>query len=213
MMWSYRAHVRRNAPRAVRWTLLAALVIAVGALETVAQKLDIETHKDKSADFSAIHTYAWLPPAPVLRNSAPDAATNPTLSQEALGPVITAAVDRELTARGLVQAPAETADVHVAYFAALTVGFNQSYLGEYYGYMTGWASPIPSGYGPTTSVTLYEKGTVLVDVVNRAANRGIWRGTVVTKVQQEHTLEKRTKRINDGMERLFREFPIRRVKG
>ena len=198
--------------RAARCALLAGVVAVVSGDQAGAQKLEIKTHKDSSADFSAIRTYAWLPPAPVVRNVAPDAVSNPTLSQEALGPAITAAVDRELTARGLVQAPGDVADVHVAYFAALTVGFNQSYLGEYYGYITGWGSPIPSGLAPSTSMTVYEKGTVLVDVVNRATKRAIWRGTVVTRIHQEHTLEKRVERINDGAARLFRDFPIRRVK-
>src|SRR3954470_16161116 len=197
---------------ATRWTLLAGIVAAFSGHQAAAQKLDIETHKDKSADFSALRTYAWLPPAPVVRNVAPDVASNPTLSQEALGPAITAAVDRELTARGLVQAPPDTADVHVAYFAALGVGFAQSYLGEYYGYITGWGSPIPLAYAPSTSMTIYEKGTVLVDVVNRATKQAIWRGTVVTRINQEHTLEKRVERINDGAKRLFREFPIPLVK-
>jgi hypothetical protein len=178
----------------------------------VGQKLDIKTNKDPSADFSAVRTYAWLPPAPVVRNVAPDAASNPTLSPEALGPPIMAAVDRELKARGLVEAPADVADVHVAYFAALGVGFNQSYLGEHYGYITGWGSPIPPGLAPTTSMNIYEKGTVLIDVVNRATNRAMWRGTVLTRIDNEHTLEKRVKRINEGAERLFREFPIPRVK-
>ena len=196
---------------AMRWTLLAGIVAAFSGHQAAAQKLQVETHKDESADFSAFRTYAWLPAAPVVHNVAADVARNPTLSQEALGPAITAAVDRELTARGLVQAPLETADIHVAYFAALTVGFDQSDLGEHYGYITGFVSPVPS-FAPTTSNTVYQKGTVLIDVVNRAANRAIWRGTVITRVDQEHTLEKRVERINEGAKRLFREFPIARVK-
>ena len=198
--------------RVARKVVLAGLVVALGADLAVAQKLEIKTNKDPKADFTTIRTYAWLPPAPVVQNVAPGALTNPTLSQEALGPAITGAVDRELTARGFVQAPADVADVHVAYFAALTVGFNQSYLGEYYGYITGWGSPIPSGLAPSTSMSVYEKGTVVVDIVNRAAKRAIWRGTVQTRIHQEHTLEKRVERINDGAARLFRDFPVKPAK-
>jgi hypothetical protein len=204
--------VTSHTIRARRWAWSAGVAALLTAGHAAAQKLDIKTDIDRSADFSTIRTYAWLPPAPVVRNVAPDALSNPTLSQEALGPAITAAVDRQLTARGLVQAPADVADVHVVYFAALTVGFNQSYLGEYYGYVTGWGSPIPADLAPSTSMTVYEKGTVLIDVVNRATKRAIWRGTVRTRVHQEHTLEKRVERINEGAERLFRQFPIRPVK-
>ena len=203
---------RRVGPSLARWSMLAAMISAVGGVHAIAQKVEIKTNKDDTADFSSVRTYAWLPPAPIVQNTAPDSLRNPTLSQEALGPAITAAVDRELTARGLVQAPPDVADVHVAYFAALGMGFSQTYLGEYYGYITGWGAPVALGAAPSTSTTIYEKGTVLVDVVNRSAKRVVWRGTAVTRIQHEHTLEKRVTRINDGVERMFRDFPVRRVK-
>jgi hypothetical protein len=195
-----------------RRILLTLIAVACSAGVAGAQKLEIKTHKDPKADFTSIRTYAWYPPAPIVKNVAPDAVSNPTLSDEALGPPLVAAVDRELAVRGLVQGPADTADVRVSYFAALTVGFSQSYLGEHYGYITGWASPIPSQFAPSTSMTVVEKGTVMVDLVDRASNRAIWRGTVRTRVLQEHTLEKRIERINEGTARLFREFPIRPKK-
>jgi hypothetical protein len=174
-----------------------------------AQKLEIKTHQDPKADFKPIKTYAWLPPPPEIRNVAPDAVSNPTLSLEVLGPRIVSAVDRQLTTRGLTQTDREKADVHVAYFAALTVGFQQSYLGEHYGYITGWASPTGLGPMPSTSMTVLEKGTVIVDVVQPSAKRAIWRGTAVTRVLQETTLEKRVQRINEAAERMFQRFPIR----
>jgi hypothetical protein len=186
-------------------TAVLLLAAAVGA-----QKLEIKTYVDKEADFSAIRTYAWLPPAPAVQAVAPDIPTNPTLSQEALGPHITAAVDRQLKARGLAPASTGEADVHLVYFAAMTVGFNQSYLGEHYGYVTGWGSPVPLGLAPSTSLSVYEKGTVLVDMVQRAAKRGIWRGTAVTRIDQEKTLEQRIGRINQAVDRMFEQFPIRR---
>jgi hypothetical protein len=188
--------------------LLACLVAGV----VPAQKLQIKTNQDPGADFGAIKTYAWLPPAPIVQNVASEDLSNPTLSQEALGPAIIAAVDRQLAARGLAQADRETADVHVAYFAALTVGFNQTYLGEYYGYVTGWGSPIAPGLAPSTSSTVYEKGTLVIDIVQRTSNRAIWRGAAQTRIAQERTLEERIKRLNEGTERIFQKFPIRPKK-
>jgi hypothetical protein len=194
-------------------------VVVAGALAglflsgvAVAQKVEIKTNQAPDANFNALKTYAWLPPVPVVKNVAPDAVTNPTLSEEALVPHIVSAVERELESRGLTKAPFETADLHVAYFAALTVGFNQTYLGEYYGYLSGWASPIPIGLAPTTSVSMYEKGTVLVDVVDRASNTAIWRGTAVTRIAQEHSLEKRIARINDAAKKMFEKYPVRPMK-
>jgi Domain of unknown function (DUF4136) len=185
----------------------------VFAVAADAQKLKVDSHSDPKADFAAIKTYAWLPPPPMVRNYAPDAVTNPTLSQEALGPHIVAAVDRQLAARGLVKVDRDSADVHVAYFAALTNSISQTFLGEHYGYITGWASPFAiGGAAPSTSVSMHEKGTVMIDMVQRATNRAIWSGSVMTKINHEHTLEKRIERINEGAERLFERFPIRPKK-
>lgn len=173
-----------------------------------AQKLEVKTNQAPDANFAAVKTYAWLPPAPIVQN-VPEHLSNPTLSGEALGPPLVAAVDRELAARGWTRSsdPA-TADVHVAYFAALTTGFNQTYLGEHYGYITGWGSPIAPGFAPSTSMTAEEKGTILVDIVDRTSKRAIWRGTVRTKIDQELTLAKRIERINEGAARLFSKFPV-----
>ena len=204
--------VRRKTFRLGHLTLLATVLASYVAGGAAAQKIEVKTEKDPAADFRKIRTYAWLPAAPMVRHTAPDAVTNPTLSQEALGPHIVAAVDRELTARGLTQAPEDSADVHVVYFAALTQGFNSTYLGEYYGYATGWGSPIPSALAPTTSVSAFEKGTVLIDIVDRASKRAIWRGSMVTKVHQDRTLDQRIKRINEATERIFKKFPIQKGK-
>ena len=195
-----------------RAVMVGALGSFVFAGVAAAQKVEIKTNQAADANFKALTTYAWLPPVPVVKNVAPDAATNPTLSEEALVPHLVSAIERELESRGFSKAPFDTADVHVAYFAALTVGFNQTYLGEYYGYITGWASPIPIGLAPTTSVSLYEKGTVLVDVVERASNKAIWRGTAVTRIAQEHSLEKRIERINEAAKKMFDRYPVKPIR-
>jgi hypothetical protein len=186
--------------------ILAASAIGMAA---AGQKVEVETHVDKDANFSTIKTYAWLPPAPAIRNVAPGVPTNPTLSQDALGPHIVAAVDRQLARRGMTRADEKTADVLVVYFAALNVGFSTSYLGEHYGYLTGWGSPVASQLAPLTSMEVYEKGTVLVDIVQREPKRAIWRGTAVTRIHQDRSLEQRIGRIDDATERMFQRFPIK----
>ena len=191
-----------------RLAVAALALVALGG-PAAAQKLEVKAERDPASDFDTIRTYAMLPPAPMVTNVAPGAKGNPNLSQEVLGPHIAAAVERQLAARGLVKAPEETADVHVVYLGALTTGMSQTYLGEYYGYVTGWGSPIPPGLAPSTSTTIYQKGTIIVDVVKRAAKRGIWRGSVVTRIEQERKLEDRVKRINEAMDRIFQRFPIK----
>ena len=165
-----------------------------------------------SADFAAIRTYAWLPAPPAPKSVASDSLQNPTLTQEVLGPHIIAAVDRQLQRRGLRPAALDSADIQVVYYAALRVGFDESFLGENYQYVTGWPSPIAPGLAPRTSMTVYEQGTIVVDIIQPAQKKAIWRATMRTRVNQENTLEKRIARIDDAVDRAFERFPIRQQK-
>jgi hypothetical protein len=191
------------------WPVGVTLGIVILAATAVAQKLEVKAERDEKADFTAIKTYAFLAPAPMVTNVAPGAKGNPNLTQEVMGPHIAAAVERELTERGLVKASEETADVHVVYFAALTTGLSQTYLGEYYGYVTGWGSPIAPGLAPNTENTAYQKGTIVVDVIQRAAKRGIWHGSIQARIEQVRKLEERVKLVDQAMDRLFERFPIK----
>jgi len=192
-------------------TLTLTLLTAGLLLETTAaQKLDVKTESDPKADFTVIQTYAWRPAPPIKRDTPPDAISNPTLSDEALGPHIIAAVDRQLQARGLRKTDTETADVHVVYLAAVSNAVASSYLGEHYGYITGWGSPVAANLAPTTALSGYQKGTIVVDMVQRAANRAIWRGSVEAKIAEGRRLEDRIKRIDQAVEKIFQRFPVRR---
>ena len=195
----------RARPLTVFGAAVGVLLLTVAA---GAQKLKVKSETDPEADFTKIRTYTLLPPPPLVRNVAPDAATNPDLSEETLGPHIVAAIERQLAARGLTKGAPDSADVQVVYIAALTTGVNSTQLGEYYGYVTGFSAPV-IGYTPSTSVDIHQKGTIVIDVVQRAAKRGIWRGSVETRIAQERKLEDRVKRINEAAERVFQKFPIR----
>ena len=181
--------------------ILTCVLIAAGdhALIGQQQKYGVTVQAAKTEELAKAKTYSWTAGQPSFDKTV-DAQ-------------IVAAVDRELARRGFTQTDnKEAADVLVAYFAALTVGFSRTYLGEYYGYVTGWGSPIPPGFAPTTSSTIYEQGAIVIDVVDRAANRAIWRGVARTRVHQDTKLATRIERINDAAERMFQKFPIRTRK-
>jgi hypothetical protein len=187
-------------------------LILVGLAGLSAQKIEVTVNQDKTANFGSIKTYAWLEPPPLPKNVASEELSNPNLTQEAVGPPIVAAVDRQMSARGLTPADRNTANVQLVYYAAMTVGFDRSYLGENLGYVTGWPSPIPQGLAPSTSSTVYERGTIVVDVIDPVAKKAIWRGVMKTRVNQENSQDRRIARINEAIDRIFEKFPIRRTK-
>jgi Domain of unknown function (DUF4136) len=183
---------------------------ALFATLPAAQKIKVESQRDEKADFTALRTYSWLPSPPIKSGIAPDAVTDPTLSQDVLGPHIVSAVDRELTARGLTRSEQAEPDVHVVYYAALAVDMSTSELGSYLQYTTGWSLP-PMG-ASTNYIETVERGTIIVDLVAHPSKRAIWRGTVATNVNHENSLDKRIARINEAMARVFERFPLRPVR-
>jgi len=192
--------------RVPAFLVAAGLVAAVAA----AQKVKIETHRDEKANFTSLRTYTWLPSPPSPRIVAPDAKGDPTLTQEVLGPHIIAAVDRELAARGLTKIESGEPDVKVVYYANLAVNMDAAQLGSYYQYTTGWGVLV--GTTATTSTEVYERGSVVVDVVSRELNKAIWRGSAATRVNRENNLDKRVARLNEAIADMFEKFPIPRTK-
>ena len=188
-------------------SLTTGLLLVLTAVVMVAgQKLDVKVDVDKAADFKAVTTYSWLKSPPLKTNIAPDAVTNPNLTQEVLGPHIIAAIDKQLVNRGMRQVEAGP-DVRVVYYAGLDVGIDASELGSYYQYTTGWMTTTSTGALPSTSFHTYEQGSIIVDVIDHASNKAIWRGSISTRIKQETTQEKRIDRIDEAMERMFARFP------
>ena len=189
-----------------RSVLVLIGVSALAALAT-AQKIKVESQFDQKADFAAIRTYSWLPSPPIKRETAPDAVTDPGLSHEVLGPHIQKAVDRELAARGLKRIDSSEPDVQVVYYASLNIGMATADIGSYYMYTTGWAlPPVPQS---TINLEVFERGTIVIDMIRRNSKTAIWRGTVGTNVNSENGLDKRVARIDDAMARVFERFPLK----
>ena len=58
-----------------------------------------------------------------------------------------------------------------------------------------------------TYVYQYDEGTLLIDVLNPATMKLLWRGYARAVVDPRASRAKRTERINDTVERMFKEFP------
>jgi len=196
---------RRGQALRIPVLLVAAVLVAVAA---AAQKIKIETHRDEQANFSALKTYSWLPSPPSPKLVAPDAKGDPTLTQEVIGPHIITAVDRELAARGLTKIETGEPDVKVVYYANLAVNMDAAQLGSYYQYTTGWGTLV--GTYATTSTEVYERGSIVVDVVSPASNKAIWRGSAVARINRENNLDKRVARVNEAVANMFEKFPVKK---
>ena len=173
--------------------VMTALLVPVVAL---AQKTSYDF--DKTADFTAFKTYALKDGTPVGQ---------PLIDQR-----IVAAIDTQLTAKGLKKSDANP-DVYVIYHVAFDKQkdistFSSGYGGGYGPYGYGWGGGWGGGMATTTTtVRDILVGTLVVDMADAKKNQMVWRGMGVKEVDVQAKAEKRDKTINDAVKKVLKDFP------
>jgi hypothetical protein len=161
--------------------LLALALLA--ACSSVSTNYDYDT----SYDFSKLRSYRWA-------DIPSKADANPLVVQR-----VGAAVEAQLKAKGYL--PAEGApDFLVATYVGRQSRIQVTDWGYGYGPRAAW-------YGGGVDVYQYEEGSLIVDIVDARSKRLVWRGTATSIVDPDATPEERTKRINEAVGKMFKDFP------
>ncbi len=140
---------------------------------------------DRNADFSAYHTYNWMP-----GRTPVDQLTDQEIRR---------AIDKQLAEKGLVRVD-QNPDLLVAY--QLTVREQQQI--ETWG-DTGWGWRGP-GWA-TTTVTSVPVGTLVVDMYDPARRQLVWRGVGTKTIETSGDPQKRAKRLDKSMAKLLKHYP------
>lgn len=179
-----------------RVTLLAATLLSTAAL---AAKPQIQWNQ--AYDFSSVGTFAW--------KQSPAAATleraDPFLHSH-----IVNAIEYQLTSSGLTEVTSNP-DVLVTYYASSDTEVrlqSDSYGYGWGGYGgPGWGYYGYGGVGPvstTTRVVEYQRGTLVIDIVDAASNELIWRGTM-TDIVIPDSPEKLQKNVTKAIEKMVKQ--------
>jgi hypothetical protein len=121
-------------------------------------------------------------------------------------------VNQELQTRGyrLVD---ENPDFKVGWHGAIDQKLDVGTMDSYYGYGWGsWYSPYYGGGAPHTYVREYEEGTLILDVVDAASNKLVWRGTAQAELSSNSSAEKRQERLNEAVSKILEDFPPKAEK-
>lgn len=173
--------------------VVLSLILLVGIVSH-AQK--VSGGHDKTIDFSGYRTY---------RFSTTNGARNPFVNE-----MILAALERELSARGLTKVDAN-ADLRVSYMAA--TGYNLQVGEVKFGYNV--VSPAYEGLVPTGTTATYDvvTGTLLIDLFDNKTDRVVFRGTARDVLQQAPSADpaadaKRVaKTVNNAITKIFKKYP------
>jgi hypothetical protein len=152
---------------------------------------------ESAGTISAYRTYAWLPHP----SGGDTRVNNPIVASR-----VESAVDATLGAKGYGKTVAAGADFLVGWHAALDGRVDIETVNRYYGYNWGrW-------YGPRAVISQdyvreYEEGTLILDIVDKASNELVWRGSAQAEVDMNASPDERQQRITDAVQQIFAEFP------
>lgn len=174
-------------------------VLLIGGLTAVTAGcltlMPIGSHFQRGTDFTRYQTYAWGP-ADALPISGQRLRDNPYFVDDVHG-----AIDREFQDRGLKRATSERADLLVHYHAAVIGRLEVQSRAGRFGDCVGAEC--------RGTVSDYDAGTLVIDVIDTRIQQLIWRGWA------EHRLEDMLddppavhRRVQDAVHRIMKTLPL-----
>jgi hypothetical protein len=176
-----------------------SLAVAVLMANAFAQKVSVGY--DKSADFSKYRSYTWAQP------------TTPP-SRPLLYLNIEGAIDYELKAKGLTRTETN-GDLILVPGGGMELGINNAagtpIMPTYSGPPPAMDATMWTGAaGPSNLMAPYvPEGSLMLNVVDRNANKVVWTGTVKQKLDMENK-KKSLKLIDKAIVKLLKDFPPRK---
>jgi hypothetical protein len=187
-------------------------MVAAVTLLAACAAVQIDSEYDKSADFTRLKTFRWVDGPPV-------GIGDPRVDDTVLQARVHLAVNRELEVKGLRRVDSGDADVLVNYYVSVEEKMTGERVNDKYGYSPGdgWTQGARQGWSwglgaydaPSVPTTYYEEGSVIIDLVDPATKRLIWRGSARTVVDLDNDDEVRRQRLNEAIQRIFTQYPPR----
>ena len=184
----------------LRATGLSGLMLVVGAIACGAATMDIRSEHDRqaAADMARYRTFAWVP--------RPGGAGDADIIR-AVAPQITRAVTDTLQAKGYKQA--EGAPDFLIGWDAAVEGKRQLTKIEVGTPIPSPGARVPGAFVPQT-VTVerkYDEGTLILEVVDAASGKLVWRGWAQAEVKPKTDAGRREARIREAVAKILDRFP------
>ena len=157
------------------------------------------THKiNPNFDYSQIKDFE------IVKNKQ-DKIENLKVDEDWLNQNISNAIRETLNSKGLVE-NTELAKFAVTYYVVLEMVTDtvviDHYYSNYYQYST-----YPSTAMPQYKKIAYNKGTLVIDIVDKKTHQRIWTGAAESVVREKTKQEKREQNIRKAVNDIFKKFP------
>jgi hypothetical protein len=153
---------------------------------------DITYDYDRTADFTSLRSYNWLP--------TPEMSNINSLDKKR----IKLAVNSELKKKGL-EIEFNNPDFLIAYHLGTKDKVDVRPWGYGYGPYGGYGGGF-WGHGGV-SVYQYEEGALIIDFVDSNSKNLLWRGAAKSVIDDAKTPEKRDRIMNEAVYKILKNFP------
>lgn len=159
-------------------------------------KVDLDY--DPARNFSAYHSYAWLPAATSSEGEA-------MIRNDLVEARIISAVDTALGARSFKRADKASADFLVTYHINVESRVDVRTIDTSFGYRPWWRWG--GHYDNETIVQQYKAGTLVLDIIDRQTDKLAWRASAETRLREGLTPQQRDSEIRSIVNALLGRFP------
>jgi Domain of unknown function (DUF4136) len=185
----------------------ALVVIAVLALAVavVHAGVKVRAEFDKEYDFTKVRTFGWHPDGAGEVKLLMREGGDPEQIRARWEPTIKAAVQEEMTRRGLALAASGTPDLLVHYYFLSGPNSESQYRGQFIGAVPPWG--LPDFAMTTTSFKIFEQGTLVLDLIDGPKRQIVWRGIAEAEVDRQRTPAEREKRLREAVSEVLKKYP------
>lgn len=173
-------------------SMLSGLALSLFLLSGCGTSITVNQDYDPAYDFAKLKTFGFIP---VTTEAGIDQLSASRLDE---------ALKTNLTAKGFTLA--DKADFGIALFFTKSTKTDITSTGGYgYGYGYGYR-----GYGGGmgyTDIYQYDEGTLVIDFIDMAENKLVWRGIGSGIMKDNPSVEQRTANINNVVMQIIDQFP------
>ncbi len=179
---------------------------AIAVVLSGCSSMTIRSSHDPFARFPDSGSFGWVPGPKTLPE-------DPRLDRASVDARIKKAVEGQLAGKGYSLATSGTPDFLVAYHVAFEGDLSATAIDKMY-FSWGYGPDGRWGYGPDRQsardpALLYEKGSLVLDIVDPGATRILWRASAQARIVVSASKEEKDRRVNEAVRRMLEQFPPR----
>lgn len=189
---------------------LRLILLPVFASLVACSTINVTTDYALEQNFDGYSSYQWHP------DGIKKTASLDVMGGDIFDTRVRRLIEQTIAEKGIVKSDSPSFYVNYSVVTEDRVSINT--YNTYGGYGPGWGYYGYGGYGgwgagsTQTSVSYYTQGQIVVDIVDAASNKLVWRSTADSRVEKNSTPEQKEQDLRKSFAKMFEHFPPLRPK-